>query len=118
MDVFVFVFVLTTGYLEGVGEVSPRRQGSSPGNDVILRCSRPSGDESSRVEWFRGESGPIRTGDGFEISGSGGEQLRIISADVSDSGVYTCVVTTRDGEVRGSGVVIVGKERKERERRE
>ena len=89
--------------------MTPRRQGASPGSTVVLRCSHTSENQDSAIEWFGEDGESIKTNGKFEIGGSRGEQLRINSAEVSDSGVYVCRVQAPEGVLEGRGEVLVGK---------
>ena len=93
--------------------MDPDLQGASPGSNIVLVCEYSSSSESNLVDnavysWMR-EDGSSLQGEQFEISGDSGEILRINNAQVSDSGVYVCTVRTiSDGQLTGSGEVIIG----------
>ena len=90
-------------------EVTPDLQGASPGSDVVLTCNDNSEDSSAMAVWSREDGTPVTDGGRYSVSGDGGRQLTIRSAEASDSGVYICtVVTSEDGTLTGRGEVIIG----------
>lgn len=89
--------------------VIPSVQGTSPGESITLRCSHNSADPSVSIVWSREDGREVFEGDRVVTSGSNGEELRISSTEVSDSGVYVCRVTSGEDVARGRGEVVVGK---------
>lgn len=57
--------------------------------------------------WSREDGRDLFEGDRGFTSGSYGEELRVSSTDVSDSGVYVFMVMSGKGEATGRGEVVV-----------
>ena len=106
-DKLVLLFVWIVSAL--LVNVIPSVQGTSPGESIVIRCSHNSADPSVSITWSREDGREVFDGDRVVTSGTNGEELRISSTEVSDSGVYVCRVTSGEDVGTGRGEGVVGK---------
>ncbi len=100
------LWVLCAGFTTQVDAAPTARV--SPGNSVILTCTRNnSEDASAQFTWSR-QDGTSITGERFTISGNLSEVLQISPVQEGDGGVYICEVKTARGVLTGRWTVIVG----------